>query len=303
MPSLKDYRNRIASVKSTRKITSAMKMVAASKLRKAQMKAENSQPYANRMFAMLNRLVKHMDTSELTHPLIKGTGKRQKYLIIVVTANRGLCGGFNSFVSRMVKSKIRNILRDGKKAEIVCIGKKGNISIKRDFAELIKDVDFIDLDASYDSAAQISHLIQDMLKEKEFDVCYIAYNKFQNVLFQIPTLQQLVPLESMAPANNDEKAPIAVDKEDMSKSNALYSFEPSKDVILEELLPLNLSTQVHKALLDSSAGEHAARMTAMDNATNNAGDMIDSLTLSYNRARQAHITTELIEIISGAEAV
>ncbi len=302
MPSLKEYRNRIASVKSTRKITSAMKMVAASKLRKAQSKAENSQPYADRMFAMLNRLVKHMDTSELTHPLIKGTGKRQKYLIIVVTANRGLCGGFNSFVSRMAKSKIRNILRDGKEAEVVCIGKKGNISVKREFADIVKDVDFVDLDASYDSAAQISHLIQDMLKDKEFDVCYIAYNKFRNVLFQIPTLQQLVPLESIIPANEDEEA-TAVDEEEMSETNALYSFEPSKDVILEELLPLNLSTQVHKALLDSSAGEHAARMTAMDNATNNAGDMIDALTLSYNRARQAHITTELIEIISGAEAV
>ena len=295
MPSLKEYRDRIASVKSTRKITSAMKMVAASKLRRAQSKAEASHPYSTRMSEMLKHLISNIDISEDAPVLMTGTGKSEVHLLVVVTSDRGLCAGFNSSVVRMANLKIRNLLSEGKKVKIICIGRKGHDVIRREFADNIiqfynhlghKGVEFSD-------ALEVSENILTRLENEEFDVCSVLYNRFISVINQEPTTQQLIPFEK----DNENQE----DNED--KSGSLYIFEPSEGVILEDLLPRNFSVQIYKALLDSAAGEQAARMTAMDNATNNAGDMIDGLTLSYNRARQAYITKELIEIISGAEAV
>lgn len=292
MPSLKEFRNRIASVKSTRKITSAMKMVAASKLRRAQLQAEASQPYAARMSSMLGRLISAMDLAAATSPLIKGTGSDKVHLLVVITSDRGLCGGFNGSISRLARQKVRDLLAEGKEVKILCVGRKGRDVLKRDFASLIVHT-FEGLGRkrlSFADSQSVSQHILDMLGRGEFDICTVLFNQFKSVIAQVPSAQQLVPFKAAA-------------VEEVSTSKALYEFEPSESAILESLLPRNLAVQVFRTLLDSAAGEQAARMTAMDNATRNAGDMINKLTLRYNRARQAYITKELIEIISGAEAV
>lgn len=307
MPSLKEYRNRIASVKSTRKITSAMKMVAASKLRRAQSQAEASQPYARRMADMLARLVANMDGSESPSPLMTGTGRDDVHLLVVITSDRGLCGGFNASIARLARQKIAELTNAGKTVKLVCVGRKAAASLKRDHAGKILKV-FEGLGRkrlTFAEAAEVSDFILDALARAEFDVCSLVYNEFKSVINQIPAAQQLIPLSVEAAATQDNNAQPAapVAEEGVADARALYTFEPSEERILAELLPRNLAVQVYRALLDSAAGEQAARMTAMENATRNAGDMIAKLTLKYNRARQAYITKELIEIISGAEAV
>jgi len=296
MPSLKDYRNRIASVKSTRKITSAMKMVAASKLRRAQQQAEASQPYASRMAKMLSRLTAGAAMGGNAPFLMSGTGKDDVHLLVVMTSDRGLCGGFNAIVVRLARQKIRELLVAGKTVKIVCVGRKGKDSLRRDYAQLIVQA-FDGLGRkrlTFADSQQVSDFVLDMAERREFDVCTVIYNQFKSVIKQIPTPQQLVPLPQPEQAVNApvETGPVAP-----------YEFEPDEEEILASLLPRNFAVQVFRALLDSAAGEQAARMTAMDNATRNAGDMIRLQTLRYNRARQAYITKELIEIISGAEAV
>lgn len=296
MPSLKEFRNRIASVKSTRKITSAMKMVAASKLRRAQLQAEASQPYASRMAAMLSRLVAKMDAGGAAPLLMSGTGRDDVHLLVVITSDRGLCGGFNGYVVRLARQKIRELVAAGKKVKIICVGRKGRDVLKREFADKILTT-FEGIGKKrlvFSDAQQIADQVLHMLQAGEFDVCTLVYNQFKSVMTQIPTAQQMIPLAVEGEA-------LAADTQDTE--GALYEFEPSEEEILDRLLPRNLAVQIFRALLDSAAGEQAARMTAMDNATRNAGDMINKLTISYNRARQAYITKELIEIISGAEAV
>ena len=301
MPSLKDFRNRIASVKSTRKITSAMKMVAASKLRRAQQQAEASQPYAARMAGMLGRLVANLDMGSSAPLLMAGTGKDDVQLLVVITSDRGLCGGFNGSIIRLARQKIRDLVTSGKTVKVVCVGRKGAVALKRDHGDKIFQV-FESLgkkNLSFADAAQVSDYILAALDDAQFDVCTVLYNQFKSVIRQVPTAHQLIPLtvEETEEAEAEEKTAEA------SGPKALYEFEPNEEQILADLLPRNLAVQVFRALLDSAAGEQAARMTAMDNATRNAGDMIAKLTLKYNRARQAYITKELIEIISGAEAV
>lgn len=297
MPSLKEYRNRIASVKSTRKITSAMKMVAASKLRRAQMQAEASQPYAKRMAAMLSRLMANIDVNETSPLLVRGTGRDDVHLLVVLTSDRGLAGGFNAFVTRLARQKIRELTEAGKTVKIITVGRKGRDSLKRDHADkIVQSFEGIGRKTlAFADSVQVSQLILDMLERGEFDVCTLVYNQFRSVIKQEPSTQQLIPFE--------KPALTAVEEEQNSAPKALYEFEPSEEEILERLLPRNLGVQIYRALLDSAAGEQAARMTAMENATKNAGEMIAKLTLRYNRARQAYITKELIEIISGAEAV
>lgn len=306
MPSLKEYRNRIASVKSTRKITSAMKMVAASKLRRAQSQAEASQPYARRMADMLARLVANMDGSESPSALMSGTGRDDVHMLVVITSDRGLCGGFNSAIVRLTRQKIQELTNAGKTVKLVCVGRKAAAALKRDHSGKILKV-FEGLGKkrlTFAEAAQVSDFILDALAREEFDVCSLVYNEFKSVISQVPAAQQLIPLsvEAARTQDNVEEA-AATAAEEAAGPKALYTFEPSEERILAELLPRNLAVQVYRALLDSAAGEQAARMTAMENATRNAGDMIAKLTLKYNRARQAYITKELIEIISGAEAV
>lgn len=295
MPSLKDYRNRIVSVKSTKKITSAMKMVAASKLRRAQQAAEASQPYAAKMASMLSRLVSNIDINETSPVLLAGTGRQDVHLLVLVTSDRGLCGGFNSAIIRLARQKISELVTQGRQVKVLCVGRKGREALKRDHAEKIihtfegigkKRLGFAD-------AQQVSQFVLDLVAKREFDVCTVLYNQFKSVIKQVPTAQQMVPFA--VEKSGEEPAEAG--------AKALYEFEPSEEEILASLLPRNLSVQVFRALLDSAAGEQAARMTAMDNSTRNAGDMINKLTVRYNRARQAYITKELIEIISGAEAV
>lgn len=301
MPSLKQYRERITSVKSTRKITSAMKMVAASKLKRAQEQAEASQPYAASMAEMLARLSANVQGSAQP-PLMIGTGRDQSYLFVVVTSDRGLCGGFNAGVIRFARNEIRKKIADGKNVRLICVGRKARDILKREFGDRIID-SFTGIGGrtkiGFQDAAQIAELVLSDFTAGGFDVCTLIYNQFVSVLAQKPTSQQLVPFSVPTPAvANDTAKALAA-----TKVSAPYSFEPAEDEILQKLLPRNLSVQVYRALLDSAAGEQAARMTAMDSATRNAGDMIKRLSQQYNRARQAYITKELIEIISGAEAV
>ncbi len=302
MPSLKDYRDRIASVKSTRKITSAMKMVAASKLKRAQTQAEASQPYATRMGGMLARVVSNTPLTENSPVLLAGTGKDDVHLLIVVTSDRGLCGGFNTSVVRQVREKLKQIKDAGKEAKIICVGRKGRDQLRRDNPDLIvaefegpgkKGLGFSDAD-------EVAQMVLDMIDREEFDLCSVIYNEFKSVIAQTPVAQQLVPF-SMPVAQDNEDGEKAEEADE--KDKAIYEFEPDEEDLLADLLPRNLAVQIFRAMLDSAAGEQAARMTAMDNATRNAGDMISKLTLEYNRARQAYITNELIEIISGAEAL
>jgi len=295
MPSLKDFRTRIASVKSTRKITSAMKMVAASKLRRAQLQAEASRPYAKKMAEMLSRLVSNVTINSQSPFLLGGTGRDQNYLVVVVTSDRGLAGGFNAFVTRLARQRIRQLVSEGKNVKIVTVGRKGRESLKRDHAEkILHSFEGIGRKRlAFAETRQITDLILDLGLRGEFDVCEVIYNQFRSVVRQDPTVQQIIPLPLDAAAKTEEKGGL----------RAIYEFEPDEEELLATLLPRNLSIQIFKTLLDSAAGEQAARMQAMDNATRNAGDMIAKLTLRYNRARQAYITKELIEIISGAEAV
>jgi F-type H+-transporting ATPase subunit gamma len=295
MPSLKALRTRINSVKSTQKITSAMKMVAASKLRRAQAQAEAAQPYADRMARMLRALAASMADQPVgsVPPLLGGTGREQKHLIVSVTADRGLAGGFNVNSARATRNLLRRLEGEGKSVKLLAVGRKGRDYLRREFADKLvenpmaggkKRPEFAD-------AELVSGRIQEMLAKGEVDVVTLVYNRFAGVMSQVPTEIRLMP---MAPDKDDEP----VDAE-----RASYEFEPDEDEILARLLPRALSIQIYRAMLDNEAGFYAAQMTAMDAATRNAGDMIKRLTLNYNRARQANITSELVEIISGAEAV
>ena len=301
MPSLKDYRNRIASVKSTRKITSAMKMVAASKLKIAQEQAEASQPYARAMAAMMARVAGGVSIGPGSSKLLIGTGKDDVHLLLVVTSDRGLCGGFNGNLIRAARNEARKLQRDGKTVKIVCAGRKARDIMKREFSDAIVN-SFVGLGnkgrVSFADADQVSQYVLAQFDAGAFDVCTMFYNEFKSILLQKPTAQRLIPFA----ASGTEKA-AEQDNAAGKEAPLFYDFEPDEGEILNQLLPRNLGVQIFRALLDSAAGEQAARMTAMDNATRNAGDLIKKLTITYNRARQAYITKELIEIISGAEAI
>jgi F-type H+-transporting ATPase subunit gamma len=295
MPSLKDLRVRINSVKSTQKITSAMKMVAAAKLRRAQEQAEAARPYAERMERVLGSLASSFAGQDGAPGLLAGNGKDQVYLIVVMTSDRGLCGGFNSSIVRGARRLIRELQSGGKQVKILCVGRKGRDQLRRDFGNLIigtiEDVGKPRL--SFEAADRIARRITEMFEAGDFDVCRIIYNRFKSAMTQIVTIQQIIPFVSGAP----EGAAVS------SGSLASYEYEPDETEILTALLPRNLSVQVFRALLENNASEQGARMAAMDSATRNAGDMINRLTINYNRSRQAYITKELIEIISGAEAL
>ena len=299
MPSLKDLKNQINSVGSTKKITSAMKMVAASKLRRSQEKAEAARPYSSRLEEMLSSLASSSISGEGIIKLLTGTGKQDKYLIIPVTADRGLCGGFNSSINRETTKYIRNLDKEGKKTSLITIGKKSRDFFNRIMQDKVID-SYFDLGSSgagFDIALEISNKIQNLYFENQFDVCILVYNRFISAINQEVTHQQLIPLDIENKNNNE-------DSQNNEKSdNSIYNYEPDESSILKDLLPKNVSTQIFKVLLESNAGEQGARMAAMDNATRNAGEMIDKLNLSYNRQRQAIITGELIEIIAGAEAL
>ena len=294
MPNLDDLKKRIGSVKSTEKITKAMKMVAAAKLRRAQESAESSRPYSDSMKDLIESISKGYKPSSTDRNLLTGDEKDQIHLLILFTSERGLCGGFNSIVTRTVRDKIENLIDQNKTVKIVCVGKKGYDILKRQYSEMITEV--IDMRAvksiTYQDAKNISDKIVKMFFDGEFDKCSIFYNEFKSVISQIPTEQQVIPIEIISDEADEEK-----------KEDSFFEFEPGESEILDEILPLNFTVQVFKALLESAASEQGARMSAMDNASRNAGDMIDNLTLFYNRSRQAVITKELIEIISGAEAV
>jgi F-type H+-transporting ATPase subunit gamma len=293
MPSLKELRNRIGSVKQTQKITSAMKLVAASKLRRAQEQAEASRPFAERMSDMLANLGASVADVEGAPPLLAGTGRDDVHLLVVATADRGLCGGFNASIVRGARMRIRELREAGKEVKILCIGRKGRDMLRREFGSLI--VHTIEgvgrRRLEFAEAAAIGERLERMYEAGEFDVCTIAFNRFRSAITQVLTLQQLIPVE-----------PAAVERE-AAEARAVYEFEPDEQTILAELLPRNLAVQIYRALVENAASEQGARMTAMDNATRNAGEMIEQLTLFYNRTRQAQITRELIEIVSGAEAL
>jgi F-type H+-transporting ATPase subunit gamma len=299
MPSLKDLRSRISSVKSTRKITSAMKMVAASRLRKAQEAAESSRPFAERMDRMLGTLAGSVAGLPGAPRLLAGTGETQRHLLVVVSSNRGLCGGLNSNIARNARVLIRELQADGKDVQILCVGRKARDLLKRDHQKLIIDTfeDWGRRTVSYAEAEQVAQRVLDMFDDDQFDVCTLIYNRFRSAISQIPTRQQLIPFPVPSGANDNEADTAG------GEPAAIYEFEPSEEGILADLLPLNVKTQVFRAMTENYASEQGARMTAMDNATRNAGDMLDDLTLQYNRTRQAMITKELIEIISGAEAL
>ncbi len=300
MPSLKDLRTQINSVSSTKKITSAMKMVAASKLRRSQEKAESSRPYSSLMEEMLSSLASSGISGEGAINLLKGNGKEDNYLIIPVTADRGLCGGFNSNINRETYKFIKKLESENKNVKILTIGKKSRDFFNKVFKNKIVN-SYVDLGATgagYEKAMEISNYIQKQYFENNFDVCKIIFNKFKSAITQEVSHQQIIPLDIKI--NNEEE----INKSSNEKENSsIYDYEPDEKSILEELLPKNIAIQIFKVLLESNAGEQGARMAAMDNATRNAGEMIDNLTLKYNRTRQAFITKELIEIISGAESV
>ena len=293
MASLDDLKKRITSVKSTQKITKAMKMVAAAKLRKAQENAENGRPYSQKMQNIILNLTKSISDPENAPKLLVGTGKDKVYLCVVLTADRGLCGGFNSNICKLAKSKFKKILSEGKELKIITVGSKGLDQIKREYGKfVIKKFSFKDKkQITFQEADLVGKEIIELFNKNQFDNCILFYNNFKNVITQIPQAQQVIPAE---------KLETDVNKKDES---FFYEFEPDEDEILEDLLPKNISTQVFKAFLENAASEQGSRMTAMDNATRNAGDLVDKLTINYNRSRQASITKELIEIISGAESL
>ena len=291
MPSLDDLRKRITSVKSTQKITKAMKMVAAAKLRKAQEMAEKGRPYSDKMDLIIQNLSKAINDPSNAPKLLVGTGEDKIHLCVVMTADRGLCGGFNTNIVKLAKNYFNKILKESKNLKIITVGTKGLDQLKRDYGKyIIKKINFKDKkNLSFQDADLIGNEVVKLFKNKEFDKCIIFFNKFKNVMTQIPQAQQIVP------AKKDEQTK---EVQDLS-----YEFEPEEDEILEDLLPKNISTQIYKGFLENSASEQGSRMTAMDNATRNAGDLVDKLTINYNRSRQAAITKELIEIISGAESL
>ena len=294
MASLKDLRNRIASVKATQKITKAMQMVAAAKLRRAQEAAEAARPYSQRMGAVLANIAEAVGGGGEAPALMTGTGKDDVHLLVVCTAERGLCGGFNSQIARFARDHIRKLLSAGKTVKIICVGKKGYDILRRDYASLI--IDRVDLreakQLGFVHADGVARKILALFNEGGFDVCTLFYSEFKSVISQIPTAQQIIPAAVPAAAKSADAG-----------GSAVYEYEPEPGEILSDLIPRNISVQVFRALLENAAGEMGAKMSAMDNATRNAGDMINKLTMSYNRQRQAQITKELIEIISGAEAL
>jgi len=294
MPSLKDLRNRIRSVRSTQKITSAMKMVAASRLRRAQEQAEAARPYAERMERVLASLAASMAGKSGGPRLLAGTGREQVHLLVVATSDRGLAGGFNATILREARRQIRTLLAAGKEIKVITVGRKGRDGLRRDNARLIHDsiTDIGRRGVAFGEARDIAQRVLTLFEAGEFDTCSIIFNRFQSAMTQIVTVQQLVPFAQPAA----EAAPVP-------EGGAIYEFEPDEEEILAELLPRNLAIQIYTALLENAASEQGARMTAMDNATRNAGDMINRLNTVYNRSRQAAITKELIEIISGAEAL
>ena len=291
MASLDDLKKRISSVKSTQKITKAMKMVAASKLRRAQENAEKGRPYSDKMNNIILNLLNNISDKENSPKLLVGSGEDKVHLCIVMTADRGLCGGFNSNIIKKAKIYFQKILDEGKALKIITVGSKGYDQLKRTFKEnIIEKISFKESkNVNYFDAEKVGKIIIDKFEKKEFDICTIFYNQFKNVITQIPQEQQIIPLKPSESKGNS------------SEDN--YEFEPEEDEILSNLLPKNISTQIFKAMLENSASEQGSRMSAMDNATRNAGEMVDKLTIQYNRSRQAAITKELIEIISGAESL
>ena len=292
MPSLDDLKKRIKSVKSTQKITKAMKMVAAAKLRKAQDRAEKGRPYSEKMQSIILNLTRSVSDPENAPKLLVGTGKDKVYLCVVMTADRGLCGGFNSNICKLAKNYFKKLLKEGKEIKVITVGSKGSDQLKREYEKfIIKKISFKDRkNIAFKEADEVGKLILEIFNKGEFDKCILFYNNFKNVITQIPQAQQIIPAEK---AKSDEN----------KNAKIFYEFEPEEDEILEDLLPKNISTQVFKAFLENAASEQGSRMTAMDNATRNAGDLVDKLTINYNRSRQASITKELIEIISGAESL
>ena len=298
MANLKELKTRISSVKSTQKITSAMKMVAASRLKRAQEAAEAARPYAERMERMMASLLDNPGSVEGAGKLLSGTGSDDTHLIVVVTSDRGLCGGFNANISRGTRNRLLALTGENKNAKILCIGRKGREQLKTEFKNAIVDTyeGIGKAGVQFEEAQSMAVKIIEMFEAGEFDVCTIIYNKFISAITQEVTPRQIIPVQL---ADEDDEAETAVE----TGPSAIYEFEPSEEEILAKLLPSNLNVQVFRALLESSASEHGARMSAMDNATRNAGEMIDDLSITYNRTRQAKITSELIEIISGAEAL
>tara|TARA_B110000027_G_scaffold20077_1_gene21108 strand:+ start:474 stop:1349 length:876 start_codon:yes stop_codon:yes gene_type:complete len=291
MPSLDDLRKRIVSVKSTQKITKAMKMVAAAKLRKAQESAEKGRPYSEKMKNIILNLTESISDPQNAPKLLIGTGKDQTHLCVIMTSDRGLCGGFNSNICRLAKKYFERILKEEKNLKIITVGSKGHDQLKRGYGKyIIKKLSFKDKKKiSFIEADEVGKIILDLFDKNEFDKCILFFNNFKNVMTQIPEAQQIIPTE--------------IKKDSKKKEEIFYEFEPDEDEILEDLLPKNISTQVFKAFLENSASEQGSRMTAMDSATRNAGDLVNKLTINYNRSRQAVITKELIEIISGAESL
>ena len=290
MASLDDLKKRIASVKSTQKITKAMKMVAAAKLRRAQESAERGRPYSEKMNNIILNLSNGISDKENAPKLLSGTGENKVHLCVVMTSDRGLCGGFNSNIIKKAKNYFSKILNEGKQLKIITVGSKGNDQLKRVYGDkIIENISFKESkNANYFDADKVGRIIIEKFEAGEFDICTIFYNQFKNVITQLPQAQQIIPL------NNED---------DHNDSYESYEFEPDEDEILSNLLPKNISTQIFKAMLENSASEQGSRMSAMDNATRNAGEMVDKLTIEYNRSRQAAITKELIEIISGAESL
>ena len=291
MASLDDLRKRIVSVKSTQKITKAMKMVAAAKLRKAQESAEKGRPYSEKMHNIILNLTDSISDPANAPKLLVGTGKEQIHLCVVMTSDKGLCGGFNSNICRLAKNYFLKVLKEGKTLKIITVGLKGNDQLKREYGKyIINKISFKDRKKiSFNEADEVGKIILELFEKNEFDKCVLFYNNFKNVITQIPQAQQIIPAEKRESSK--------------TKNEIFYEFEPEEGEILEDLLPKNISTQVFKAFLENSASEQGSRMTAMDNATRNAGDLVKSLTIVYNRSRQAAITKELIEIISGAESL
>ena len=303
MSNLKDLKVRINSVKSTQKITSAMKMVAAAKLKRAQEGAEAARPFASRMERMVAAVGDSIAGIDGAPKMLAGTGKEETHLIVACTADRGLCGGFNSSIAREARKMVLDLKRDSKAVKILCVGRKGRDNLKRDFEnDIIDTIEGIGKSSvEYTEATEVADRITRLFDEDGFDVCTIVFNRFQSAMTQIPTAQQLIPFAApeAEQENNGEAAPKATD----DGPSPIFVFEPEEQDILSELLPRNIGVQIFQALLESAASEHGARMTSMDNATRNAGEMIDNLSIIYNRTRQAAITTELVEIVSGAEAL
>ena len=291
MASLDDLKKRIASVKSTQKITKAMKMVAAAKLRRAQESAEKGRPYSEKMNNIILNLSSGISDKENAPKLLSGSGNDKVHLCVVMTSDRGLCGGFNSNIIKKAKSYFAKLVEEGKDLKIITVGSKGNDQLKRAYGDkIIANISFKESKhANYFDAEKVGKMVIEKFEAEEFDVCTIFYNQFKNVITQIPQAQKIIPLN--------------VENSEEDKSEDSYEFEPDEDEILSNLLPKNISTQIFKAMLENSASEQGSRMSAMDNATRNAGEMVDKLTIEYNRSRQAAITKELIEIISGAESL